>query len=318
MAESKASGQRTPRMSLAKVSRGIVRKPMRIVVYGPPGVGKSTFAAQAPSPIFLPTEDGTNFLDVARFPKPETFDDVIDAIDALLRDDHDYKTFVIDTIDWVEPLIWAAAAASQGKKNIEDIGYGKGFTIALDYWRFLFDKLSELETKKRMHIVILAHSIIKRVEAPDLPPYDQFKLKLHDKGGEQLKEYVDAVLFARHDVDVKESKRSKNKAFTSGERLLFTQFQATYDAKNRYGLRPSIPLDWVELAAGVEEAMFAAIEPLRAEAFELVPLLPHEEREKAIAFIKGCSDQAMMRVAINRLRTRLPKEEPQEPTAKVA
>ena len=83
---------KTSRMTLAAVKKGRIKQPLRVIVYGQEGVGKSTFAACAPSPIFLCAESGTNHLDIARFPAPEQWSDVFDAVDLLTRQEHDYKT----------------------------------------------------------------------------------------------------------------------------------------------------------------------------------------------------------------------------------
>jgi hypothetical protein len=74
--------QQPSRMTLANVERGKKDAPWRLSIFGPEGIGKSFFAAQAEKVIFLPTEDGTNQFNVARFPLAKTFKEVLDAIDS--------------------------------------------------------------------------------------------------------------------------------------------------------------------------------------------------------------------------------------------
>ena len=64
--------------------------PPRVVLYGVPGIGKTTFAAQMPAPIFLPVEDGLGQLEVDTFTRPSSYTDVIEAISTLIQQDHSY------------------------------------------------------------------------------------------------------------------------------------------------------------------------------------------------------------------------------------
>src|SRR4249920_2964956 len=114
------------RMQLGNVVKGRIVKPLRILLHGPEGIGKSTFAANAPASIFLAGEDGTAELDVVRFPEPSAWSDVLDAVNELITEPHDYQTFVIDTLNWIEPKCWQRVCESHGFKNIDASGFGKG------------------------------------------------------------------------------------------------------------------------------------------------------------------------------------------------
>ena len=107
-----------PRMSLAAVtSTRQPSRPLRIALFGVPGVGKTTFAAQAPAPIFLCAEDGAGFLDAQAFPKPSSWGDVLEAVQELMHGEHSFKTLVIDTLDALEALCWEHVCKSQPGKN---------------------------------------------------------------------------------------------------------------------------------------------------------------------------------------------------------
>src|SRR5512141_4050 len=123
------------RMTLKALVKGRVEQKLRVVAYGPEGVGKSTFGAGAPGAIFLGAEEGTAQLDVTRFPRPENWPEVFDALRVLTTEAHGYETLVVDTLDWLEPLIWAYCCQRDGMSNIEDYGYGKGYQVAVDEWR---------------------------------------------------------------------------------------------------------------------------------------------------------------------------------------
>lgn len=270
------------RMTLAHVTRGKQERPIRAILYGVEGVGKSTFASQAPSPIFLCSEDGTSHLDVPRFPSPRSWNDVLEAIRVLTHEEHDFKTLVIDTLDWLEPLCWQHVCQIHGKQSIEDFGYGKGYVIAVEQWRQLLGRLDMLVRSRRMHVVMLAHGTVRRVDDPQTGPFDRYRMKLHDKSADVLREWVDAVLFARHEV-VTFERNGKTRGRSSGARVLHTTWTAAYDAKNRFDLPDTLPLAWEELDASVQAAAPADAGKLRAELNELIPKLNDPQKaEKAL------------------------------------
>ncbi len=146
--------------TLALVS-GKIALPQRAVIYGPEGIGKSTLAAAFPAPVFLDTEGGTAQLDVVRFPRPEYWEHVADTITQLATCDHDRRTLVIDTVDWLERLLAEYLCRRANKDSIEDFSYGKGYTIlAEEFSRFLGSL--EVLRKRGMHVVMVAHSAAGR------------------------------------------------------------------------------------------------------------------------------------------------------------
>lgn len=250
-----APSKQPSRMQLTAVTRGRVVKAPRVLLFGVEGVGKSTFAANAPSPIFLASEDGTSQLDVARFPEPNSWTDVLDAVEELTNSRHDFKTLAIDTLDWLEPMLWAHLVARANKpdiKSVEDFGYGKGYTAALDEWRILLAALERLRNTRDMGVIMLAHSWIKPFKNPEGEDFDRFELKLNAKASGLIKEWSDAVLFTRFETFVsKDSKTKRVRGFSSGERVMHTVRTAAYDAKNRYDLPEVMPLDYSAFAEAV-------------------------------------------------------------------
>lgn len=244
-----------PRM-LSAVTKGKIAKPIRALLYGVEGVGKSTFGANAPSPIVLGTESGTAELDVARFADPDSWADVMAAVDELRTEAHDYKTLVIDTLDWLEPLCWARVCErpdEKGKRreSIEDFGYGKGYTAALDEWRLLLARLEQLRAARGMNVIMLAHSWIKPFKNPEGDDFDRYELKLHAKAGGLLKEWCDAVLFAHYETLTDKDRNKRVRGISTGARLIHTTRTAAWDAKNRYDLPDTMPLDWSAFADAV-------------------------------------------------------------------
>jgi AAA domain len=237
------------RMTLSNITRGRLERPMRIMIYGVEGVGKSSFASHAPGVIFLGAEDGTTQLDVTRFPEPRTWLEALEALEALTAEEHPYQTLAIDTLDWLEPLCWAHLYATRRTKNgkraesILDYGFGDGYKAALDVWRTFVAALERLRAARSMHVITIAHSHIKRINNPEGDDYDRYQPKLHELAAGLFGEWSDAVLFATHETLTHET-NGRTKGIASGARIIYTEYKAAYVAKNRYDLPPRLPLDW--------------------------------------------------------------------------
>jgi len=259
---------RIPRMTLQSIQRGKQARPLRIIVHGVDGVGKSTLAAGAPNPIFIGSEDGTGHLDVARFPMASTFEDVLEAINTLATTPHDYQTLVLDTLDWMEPLVWKAVCASAKVESIEDVGggFGKGYIAALETWKAIATALESLQAKRNIHVIILAHSSIKLFKNPEGEDFERYVIKMNDKAAAQWREWADGVYFANYETMAKKDARTKKvKGVSTGERYLYTQRTAAYDAKDRYGLPDKVALDWAEFEAAWKSGQPADPKALIAE-----------------------------------------------------
>lgn len=299
------------RMSLASVVKGKIAQPVRCVLYGVEGIGKSTFGANAPAPIFLGAENGTAQLDVTRFPAPETWQEVLDAVRLLERETHPYRTLVVDTLDWAEPLLWAYVCKRDGKKDIEDYGFGKGYNTALDEWRVFLAALERLCATKAVNIILVAHSIIRTFKNPEGEDYDRYEMKLNAKAAGLIREWSDAVLFANYETYAnKDKKTSRVKGVDTGARLIYTNRRAAYDAKNRYSLPDSLPLDWAEFAAAVSSGEVAAPEALLAEIERKATSLGGEVEKRArAAMTRYADDAAKLSEMNNWLNVRMAEQE---------
>lgn len=243
---------RPNRMPLTQIVSGKQKQPDRILLYGVEGVGKSTWAASAPKPIYLAAEDGTAALNVSRFPVA-SWQDVLDAITTLTIEKHDFQSVVIDTIDAIEPLCWQFVCEKGKQKSIEDFGYGKGYTAALDEWRVFIAALEKLRRERGLEVILIGHSMIRTFKNPEGEDYDRYELKLNAKAGGLLKEWCDSVLFARYQTFTNlDAKAGRTKGVSNGARIVHTQRTAAFDAKNRYSLPDGLPLSYADYRAAVE------------------------------------------------------------------
>lgn len=239
-------------ISLASLQRAAVVKPPRILLYGVAGVGKTTFAASAPAPVFIQTEDGLGTIAATAFPLAKSYEEVEQALGALYTEDHEFRTLIIDSIDWLEPLIWQHTCRINNWKDLEAPGYGKGYIAALDVWRGYIEGLNALRDEKGMTIIQIAHSDVKRFDSPEHEPYDRYVIKLHAKASALVQEHSDVVAFANYRISTVKAdigfKKSVVRAVGGGDRLLYVSERPAFLAKNRYSMPDSIAFDWQAVA----------------------------------------------------------------------
>lgn len=294
-------------MTLDRITRGKIAKPRRIVVHGRAKTGKSTFGSEAPSPIFIGPESGTENLDVARFPEAQSWTDIISALDTLQVGGHPFKTLVLDTVDWIEPLAHRVVMARDGSPTIEKAagGYGKGYGAALDLWRALLVRLDALRNTG-MTILLLAHSEVKSFKNPSGADYDRWEMKCHKSVAGLLGEWADIIGFAQHeDVAVTDEKK-RSRAGWTGCTWLYLQRSAAFDAGNRDGLPDRVELEWAAFAEALAAGTPDPPEKLRAAIEEIARELPEDVAEKVRGAVSRAGDDGQMLARIlGRARTRL-------------
>lgn len=252
-------------ISLQSIQTGIAANPPVITIHSDTGIGKSTFAANAPNPIFIPTENSLGKLPVARFPVCGTYEDVMNSTAVLLNDKHNYLTAVYDTLDWFEPMVWNYLIRMQPNDdkgravtNIEGYNYGKGFKYALDYWNDFISLTDRLRFERNMMIIYIVHSTIRKVTPPDMESYEMYMPKLQDSektsAKDKIVEHSDVVLFANWRVALTDEKlgfgNTRNRGVGSGERVVYTEQRPAYEAKNRFDLPSQIQVkdkNWADV-----------------------------------------------------------------------
>lgn len=242
------------------ISAGVIPAPVKVVLYGPEGIGKSTFAAQFPQPVFIDTEGGTKRLDVARLPRPTSWAMLLDEVKEVGRGGVPCATLVLDTADWAEALCIQAICTKAKVDGLEGFGYGKGYVYAKEEFGRLLDQLEEVVAGGR-NVVVLAHAAITKFEQPDaVGNYDRWGMKTSKQVAPLLREWCDMLLFANYKTIVEKAgsaPNAKNKA-SGGRRVMYTTHHPCWDAKNRFGLPDELPLDYAAIAAVIPGAAPAA------------------------------------------------------------
>lgn len=290
---------------LDQVGSGKKEVPFMGIIHGVSGVGKSTWCSESESPIFLPTEDGTNNLDVSRFPRPNKFSEAVQMIDELIDSSHHYKTLVIDSIDWLESLCHQEVCEENNVKAVLDIAYGKGYGQADAKWRGFIDKLKTLRAK--MNILLIAHSQVTPFSDPvTASSYDRYQIKLHKSASALFKEAVDFIVFANYQTFVKKD-GMKNRAFGDGARALFTEYRPSHDGKNRFGLPYELPLCYADFLEAMRTGCPNSPDVIRSDISNMLAQLKDDAlKQVVIASVeKAGNDAGQLSKIQNRLRIKL-------------
>jgi hypothetical protein len=230
-----------------KIERGRRHSPVRAVVYGTEGIGKSTLAAAFPAPVILDTEEGTHHLDVARV-SIGSWDELRAAIAELGGGRGEFRTVVIDSADWAERLLVEHLLAEHKQKSIEGFGFGKGYTLLAEGFGRLLTQCDAL-IGVGLNVVFVAHSKVQRTSPPDMADgFDRYELKLTKQTAPLLKEWCDLLAFCNYKTAVTEGSDGRKKATGGKRRLMHLERAAAWDAKNRYGLDAELPMAIESLA----------------------------------------------------------------------
>ena len=245
-----------------EIIRGKIACAKKVLIYGPEGIGKSTFASRFPNPLFIDTEGSTKEMDVARTPAPSSWTMLLDQIAYVKQNPGVCGTLVIDTLDQAEQMCVYHVCALHNKSGIEDFGYGNGYVYAKEEFGRLLNRLEEI-IHTGIHVVLTAHAQMRKFEQPDeMGAYDRWELKLGKKTTSQtsplVKEWADMVLFANYKTfSVAVDDKGKKHKAQGGSRIMYTTHHPCWDAKNRYGLPDEMPFDY----AGIAHIMEAPVRP---------------------------------------------------------
>jgi len=236
-----------------KISKGIIEKPRRVMVYGRQGVGKTSWACSAPEPLVIQTEDGSGDIDVHRTERHVSFDSFMGDLRYLYEAEAGkvpYRSLVVDSFDWLEKLIHEHVALKNGVSSVSDVPYAKGYDYALEYVGNVLLLLELILKKHNTNIILVSHARITRFEDPNSDSYDRYVPSLHvnSKGkgaGPLVQEWCDEVFFIHEKVRTREVDRGFGgksiKAMGTGERIIYTECRPAFDAKRHLKMPDELP-----------------------------------------------------------------------------
>lgn len=301
---------------LSKITSGKVKKKFLILLYGPEKVGKTTFGAGLPKPLFICGESGTDQLDVHRI-KPANWVELKSILRELSTSEHEYETVNLDTIDWLEQLQLDYLRKTSGIQNIRQIdgGYGAYKSRLKQEWLILFDIIDKL--REKMNVCFLAHTHTKRFSDPvNSCEYDKYELKMEFvEVSAVFKEYVDAILFANFETTArKEKSTNKTRAFGDNTRVLYAERTHAFDAGNRYGMPAEIEFSANSVLKYVHRSDEDACLSLMKQIADLKKGFTNESYLKMVNDYteKNKSSKIKLQSVINKLKIKLANEEGEE------
>lgn len=325
------------RMSLAAVHKPRSSEAWRGMLYSPEGLGKTTFGASAPNALFIAPESGfPRGLAPDLLPQPREWNDLYDPIRELIEVPHEYKTLVFDTMDWLQPLLFAYICQKYKADSIEnaDGGYGRGYERAVSELLRLLGALETLRQRRNMNIMFLAHAEIATFKNPAGADYDKWEPKLQKKLSAKIREWCDWVLFGNFEVaTVSAGKKktaekellNKGKAVNSndGVRMLYTSLQPLYYAKNRFGMPEKLPFAYAEVARYLdneEEALVERCGSLRRQINAALAQInwPEEKKSKSQAWSDGECSPGKLQTGLNRLLAEIERQQEEADAAAAA
>lgn len=234
-----------------EITKGRIPTAKKVVLYGVEGIGKTSFAAKFPDPVFIDTEGGSKSFDVARFPDPLSWQMLLDEVQSVINNPSICKTLVIDTLDWAEKLAYDHVCSVKKWDSIETPGYGAGYRYAYEEMGKLLNLLSQV-VERGVNVVLIAHAALRKFEQPDeMGSYDRWEMKLQTSAkcntASMVREHADMVLFANYETIVVKNEDKKAKA-QGGKRVMYTTHHPCWDAKNRFDLPEKLPFDYAQVA----------------------------------------------------------------------
>jgi hypothetical protein len=235
-----------------------LKEPLRMIVSGVEGVGKTTFAAGAPDPIWIDANAGSGKVNVARYPfsddpkrghVPARYEQILDAIKDLTTSDHKFKTVVFDAVDDIEKMLHKFIVDRDKPKSKEKLpginsyGYGKGSQIALDEWRVFFLLIEELQRAKDMNVLFLSHVTNRKYKNPGGEDFGRTVMRIDDLASEFLRGRCDVVAYAYFEESVSTMfSDDRARGVDTGRRMMRFRRTAIVDAKSRYAIPDQIEL----------------------------------------------------------------------------
>jgi GTPase SAR1 family protein len=230
------------------IVRGRISRAQKVVIYGPEGIGKTTLAAAFPDPLFIDTEGGSDYIELARVnPAPDTWEKLQDTVKEVIADPSVCKTLVIDTMDWAEQMIIESVLRTRGLQSIEDAGYGKGYTYVGEEAAKFMGLLDQVKDAG-IHMVLTAHAKMRKFEQPDeVGAYDRWEMKLSKQVAPLVKEWCDHLFFCNYRTIVVEMENKAKKA-QGGKRVIYTSHRPVWDAKTRANLPEVLDMDYSSIS----------------------------------------------------------------------
>ena len=215
--------------SLTDIQKGVTPMPRKVIIYGPPKLGKSTLAGSTKNALMIPTEDRVSHINCDKAPVVKEYEELMEVFSFLLNEKkHGYKRVIIDSLDWLEPILHKYICAKKGFKSLTDdhnkeTAFQKGLKYhAVEGWKTFLHNCDVLR-ENGIDVIMVAHSTTITVNPPDTDSYDKSVMKIDKNALSIVEEWADIIAFYTQEIFVKRDEKSlskKGKAITSNKRIL--------------------------------------------------------------------------------------------------
>lgn len=215
--------------SMNDVQKGAVSMPRKIIIYGPPKLGKSTLAGATKGALMIPTEDRVSHIDCEKAPVAKTYEEIMDVFNFLLTEKkHPYKRVIIDSLDWFEPMLHNYICKKNNFKSLTDdknkeTAFQKGLKyLAVEGWKTFLHNCDVLRDAG-IDVIIVAHSHNITINPPTSDSYDKSVMKIDKNALSVIEEWADVIAFYDKEIYVLTDDKSLNKrgkALSSKKRIL--------------------------------------------------------------------------------------------------
>lgn len=274
----------------------------RLVLYSDTKAGKTTTASQAPSPIFLGTDDGHRKLKVAGLDVPPTWEVFLEQMLMVSEEGPGagYRTLVVDTLNGVADLCSEFVCRTQfggrwadQKNGFLAWGGHSGWAAVSEEMKRLFPMMDKL-VDHGWWVLLLAHQKVEKLSDPIEGDYDRFSPSLHRNVWSRFSAWADVILRISFDAGFEEDKSGKRRVICDGRRMLRCSATSAEVAGCRagYELPATMPLAWSE----IEERLGTPDEALLDRLAQLLAEMSPEDLEKAHDYL-GIADDVSLELA---------------------